>query len=290
MSGSPDSPAPSVRRLSAAMAALAARSDEIAACALEAASPLSDRFSKKENARTTDLSVAFMEAVAGTESTDDLVALRPEIARLQEHVTRANEAVAEHVRENPLVLTGFVNALATLFRLLLDADPTIRVAAGFGTEHKGVVRSVMTAFLTDLRQQLEASEGRRASRLARGTAALVNGLGTLINREVANTFAQYAEETRKELRTTRKEIIRAYQAGPESVETLSGPRSEEKRAQVRRVIVHLASSRTSVSIADACRATFAAVPGGYATAHELYVWCHRNEAKILRMVDELRLV
>ncbi len=277
-------------KLGEAIEAIVARSDAIAALAVDAEKQLSAAFSKKENVHTTEISIAFMEAVAGTSSIDDIRALKPEIVRLRDQVLASTEAVADRVRDNPLVLSGFVNGLQTLFRLLLDADPTIRVVAGFAAEHKSVVRSVFMAFLTDLRHQLVLSEGVRGNRLAEGAESLVNGLGTLLSRRMTSTLERYAETTRKEMRSTKKELLRAYQSGGESVETLSGPRSEEKREQVRKVILHIASSKTPVMISDACNATFRPVKGGYSSAHELYVWCHRNEAKILRMVDELRLV
>ena len=276
-------------KLGEAIDALVARSDAIAALAMESGKTLSSAFSKKENVYTTDLSIAFMEAVAATASIDDIRALAPKIECLRDHVLASNEVVADRICDNPLVLSGFVNGLQTLFRLLLDADPTIRVVAGFASEHKGVVRSILMAFLTDLRHQLESSEGVRPNRLAEGAESIVNGLGTLLSRRMTSTLEQYAETTRKEMRSTKKELLRAYQSSAESVETLSGPRSEEKRDQVRQVIFHIASSACPVTIADACKATFRFVEGGYSTVHELYVWCHRNEAKILRMVDELRL-
>ena len=277
-------------KLGEAIDALVARSDAIASLAMDAGKTLSSAFSKKENVYTTDISIAFMEAVAATSSIDDIRALAPKIECLRDHVLASNEVVADRICDNPLILSGFVNGLQTLFCLLLDGDPTIRVVAGFATEHKGVVRSVFLAFLTDLRHQLESSEGVRTNRLTQGTESLVNGLGTLLSRRMTSTFERYAETTRKEMRSTKKELLRAYQSGGESVETLSGPRSEEKREQVRKVILHIATSKTPVTIADACNATFGSVIGGYSSAHELYVWCHRNEAKILRMVDELRLV
>ena len=277
-------------KLDEAIEVLVARSDAIAALAVDADKSLSTAFSKKENVYMTDISIAFMEAIAGTSSIDDIRALKPQIERLRDHVQASNEAVADRIRDNPLMLSGFVNGLQTLFRLLLEADPTIRVVAGFAAEHKGVVRSVFMAFLTDLRHQLESSEGTRTNRLTQGAESLVNGLGTLLSRRMTSTLERYAETTRKEMRSTKKELLRAYLSGGESVETLSGPRSEEKREQVRKVILYITSSKTPVTIADACNATFRPVEGGYSSAHELYVWCHRNEAKILRMVDELRLV
>lgn len=276
-------------KLGEAIDALVARSDAIASLAMDAGKTLSSAFSKKENVYTTDISIAFMEAVAATSSIDDIRALAPKIECLRDHVLASNEVVADRICDNPLILSGFVNGLQTLFRLLLDADPTIRVVAGFASEHKGVVRSILMAFLTDLRHQLESSEGMRPNRLAEGAESIVNGLGTLLSHRMTSTLERYAETTRKEMRSTKKELLRAYQSSAESVETLSGPRSEEKRDQVRQVILHIASSARPVTIADACKATFRFVEGGYSTAHELYVWCHRNEAKILRMVDDLRL-
>jgi len=277
------------RRLIDAIESLIARSDAIAALAVDGDKPLSEAFSKKENVYTADIGIAFMEAVAATPSIDDIRALKPEIERLRDHVLSSIEVVSDRICDNPLVLSGFVNGLQTIFRLLLEADPTIRVVAGFASEHRGVVRSVFMAFLTDIRHQLESSEGVRPSRLARGAESLVNGLGTLLSRRMTSTLEQYVETTRKEMRSTKKELLRAYQSGGESVETLSGPRSEEKRDQVRKVILLIAASKRPMTVADACRATFRAVDGGYSSAHELYVWCHRNEAKILRIVDDLRL-
>lgn len=279
----------SASRLKAATEALIARSDEIKALADDPEARVSEIFSRKEIAVTCSLSIDFMLAVAETKSIDDIRVLRSTMEDLQDHVIASDEAVADRIQENPLVITGLMNAEQTLFRMLIEADPTIRVGAGFAKDHVVIVRSVFTAVLTDIRHQLEVHEGARPGRLARMSAAVTNGLGSLINRKVAATFARYAEETKKEVRATKKELMKAYQSSGESVETLSGPRTPEKRDQVRKVIIHIASAEHPVEIADACNATFKSVPGGYSTAHDLYVWCHRNEAKIMRLVDDLRL-
>lgn len=184
----------SAERISAACEGIVKRSDEIVALAETPGAELSRIFSRKEIRVTNEICCELALAVADSASVDDLAANRANFARMRVHVMEANEALAERMVTNPQTMSAIVNAENTLIGLLAAADPTVRLMAGFAKKFLPVVKSVLTAFFTDIRVQLEADEGRGPG----GIWRLVNGsladlVGKKVLSELAKVFMQYGE-------------------------------------------------------------------------------------------------
>ena len=113
---------------------------------------------------TNDICCELVLAVAESSSSDDLAANRANFERMRAHVMEANETLAERMLTNPQTMSSIVNAESTIMDLLSSADPTVRLMAGFAKKFFPVVKSTLTAFFTDVRLQLEASEGREIGR------------------------------------------------------------------------------------------------------------------------------
>ena len=154
-------------RIAEACLGIIRRSDQIVALAETPDAELSRIFSGKEIRVTNGICCELALAVADSESVDDLAANRENFERMREHVMAANEALAERTTANPQTMSTIMNAEDTLINLLVAADPTVRLMAGFAKKYLGVVKSTMTAFYTDLRLQLETAEGKRGGRVGR---------------------------------------------------------------------------------------------------------------------------
>ena len=154
-------------RIAEACRGIVRRSDEIVTLAATPDAKLSRIFSRKEIAITNRICCELALAVADSESVADLVANRESFEEMRRHVTAANEALALRTTANPQTMSSIMNAEDTLINLLVAADPTVRLMAGFAKKYLGVVKSTLTAFFTDLRLQLEAGEGKRGSRVGR---------------------------------------------------------------------------------------------------------------------------
>lgn len=279
----------SVRRLALAAESAIVRCEDVLACAEDPTARLSTLFSLREIGITSDVCMGFLMAVAETESTADFTAIRELLERLRDKTMEANAVVAQRVADNPYMMTGITGCFETMFRLMLAGNPMIRVVAGLLKGFPWVMRSVLMAVFTDLRQQLESHEGLRMGRDARMQSLLFRSLEERFGACLVSTVGRYAEETKREIRMTRKDVLRAYRSGDDVLGTLTGPRQAEKRDQVRAVVTAMAASKRPLSISEACRTTFQPIEGGYSTVHELYVWCHRNEDKVLRLVDDCRM-
>ena len=154
-------------RIAEACRGIVRRSDQIVALAETPDAELSRIFSRKEIGVTNGICCELALAVADSESVDDLAANRENFERMRERVMAANEALAERTTANPQTMSTIMNAEDTLINLLVAADPTVRLMAGFAKKYLGVVKSTMTAFYTDLRLQLETAEGKRGGRVGR---------------------------------------------------------------------------------------------------------------------------
>lgn len=187
-------------RIAAACEGIIRRCDEVVACADVAGSAFSKMFSRQEIRMTNDICCELVLAVAESSSSDDLAANRANFERMRAHVMEANETLAERMLTNPQTMSSIVNAESTIMDLLSSADPTVRLMAGFAKKFLPVVKSTLTAFFTDIRLQLEASEGRDKG----GVWNLVHGslaelIGKRVMSECSRMFAKYgdAKDVRK---------------------------------------------------------------------------------------------
>lgn len=143
---------PAAERIAEACLGIIRRSDQIVALAETPDAELSRIFSGKEIRVTSGICCELALAVADSESVVDLAANRENFERMRGHVMAANEALAERTTVNPQTMSAIMNAEDTLINLLVAADPTVRLMAGFAKKYLGVVKSTLTAFFTDLRK------------------------------------------------------------------------------------------------------------------------------------------
>ena len=148
-------------RIAEACRGIVRRSDQIVALAEKPGAELSRIFSRREIRVTNGICCELALAVADSESVDDLAANRENFERMRRHVMAANEALTEHMLTNRQTMCSIVNAENTLINLLVAADPTVRLMAGFAKTFLPIVKSVLTAFFTDIRLRLEAEEDKR---------------------------------------------------------------------------------------------------------------------------------
>ena len=191
---------PAAARIAAACEGVVRRCHAFVACAESKGSELSKMFSRKEIRVTNDICCELVLAVAESQSVDDLAANGTNFERMRAHVIEVNEMLAERTLSNPQTMSSFMNAESTLIDLLASADPTVRLMAGFAKKFLPVVKSTLTAFFTDIRLQLEASEGRTDCglwRLVHGS--LADLIGRKVMSECSRLFAQYgtAKNARK---------------------------------------------------------------------------------------------
>lgn len=195
-------------RIAAACEGVIRRCEEIVACAEGDGGELSRMFSRREIRVTNDICCELLLAVAESSSVDDLAANAANFERLRAYVMEANETLAERTLSNPQTMCSFMNAESTAIDLLASADPTVRLMAGFAKRFLPVVKSVLTAFLTDIRLQLEVCEGRERGgiwRLVHGS--LADLVGKKVMAECSKLFAQYGES-----KNVRKGIIAFLQS------------------------------------------------------------------------------
>ncbi len=166
------------------------RSDEIVACS-DGGGLTSGLFSRKEIRVTNGICCELALAVADSGSGDGLIASREMFERMREHVMEANDALAEHMLTNQRVMNSIINVESTLINLLVAADPTVRLMAGFAKKFLPLVKSVLTAFFTDIRIQLEADEGGKRSHKLLG--ALSAPVGALVLRECERLLRRYGD-------------------------------------------------------------------------------------------------
>lgn len=273
--------------LATALEAIGIRSDEITA-AMAGTCP-GAVFAHSEREKTWRINAALLKALAGMNSAEELPAFRELIARVEKRVYAADKAVAARIGGSPHVVAGFINAQKTFFRLLKDGDPTMRVLAGAAVDHLGTVRSIILGMYAEIHHQLQLAEGIHPNPLLRGVEKVVSGLGGLLGQQIAETFERYADASTKEMTTTRKALVKAYQTGSVVIENFKGPRTREKREQVCAVMQYLAKAPGPLDLHAASKAVFVPTKNGYATAHDLYLWCHRNGATVRTIVNDLRL-
>ena len=190
-------------RIAAACEGIVKRSDEIVALSERQGAALSRIFSRKEIRVTNEICCELALAVADSASVDDLVANRENFERMRAHVAEANETLAERMTANPQTMSAIMNAEDTLIDLLVAADPTVRLLAGFAKKFLPILKSALTAFFTDIRVQLELGERKGPGGIWRiFGGSLAELVGKRVVSEFAEVFARYGTP-----RDDRKSII-----------------------------------------------------------------------------------
>ena len=190
-------------RIAEACQGIIRRSDQIVAMAETPDAELSRIFSRKEIQVTNGICCELALAVADSESVDDLAENRENFERMRRHVMAANEALAERTSANPQTMSSIMNAEDTLIDLLVAADPTVRLMAGFAKKHMSVVKSTLTAFYTDLRLQLATAEGKGGGRVGRIVKDVLSApVGSLFLLGEGGLLERYGDE-----RFARKRVI-----------------------------------------------------------------------------------
>lgn len=181
----------SVRRIAAACEGIVLRSDEIVRLAEDGDVALSTIFAKRETRVTNEICCELLLSVAESESVADLAANRANFEKMRTHIMNANDVLVARTRINPQTMSSIMNAEDTLVDLLVAADPTVRLMAGFAKQHLGIVKSVLTSFFTDIWLQLEAGGGLSWGRRLRG--ALSAPVGAIVRKGSEDLLAKYGD-------------------------------------------------------------------------------------------------
>ena len=266
----------SAERIAEACRGIVRRSDQVVALAETPGAGLSRIFSRKEIGVTNGISCELLLAVADSESVDDLAANRENFERMREHVMAANDALAARTLVNPQTMSTIMNAEDTLINLLVAADPSVRLMAGFAKKYLGVVKSTLTAFYTDLRLQLATAEGKGGGRVGRIVRETLSApVGSLFLLREGGLLERYgdARYARRGVIAFVREVYRA---------------SDPKTRSWRKTIHYLRTSRDK-SCADIRKTVAGFVkPGKDALEKAWKSIC--QQAKVLdeRLIDEER--
>ena len=183
----------SVRRIAAACEGLVRRCRGIVRAAESGDKALAALFAKREIRATNEICCELLLAVAESSSVDDLAANRANFMRLRTRVMEANDMLVVRTQANPQTMSSIMNAEDTFIDLLVSADPTVRLVAGFARQNLGLVKSVLTSFFTDLGLQLAANCGEGTSWGRRLCSALSAPVGALVRKRGEGLLAQYGD-------------------------------------------------------------------------------------------------
>ena len=181
----------SVRRIAAACANVARRSDEVVRRADAGDAALAALFAKKEIRVTNEICCELLLAIAESGSVADLAANRKNFERMRAHVMDANDMLVVRAQANPQTMSSIMNAEDTLVDLLVAADPTARLMAGFVKQHLGIVKSVLTSFFTDIGLQLSSGGGSSLGRHLR--SALSAPVGKIVRKGSEGLLVRYGD-------------------------------------------------------------------------------------------------
>lgn len=183
----------SVRRIADACANVTRRSDEVVRCADAGNAALAALFAKKQIRVTNEICCELLLAIAESKSVDDLAANRANFERMRRRVMDANDVLVANTQMNPQTMSSIMNAEDTLIDLLVAADPTVRLAAGFAQRYLSVVKSVLTSFFTDIAVQLGA-HGSVSALGRRLCGALSAPVGAVVRRGSEDLLEQYGDD------------------------------------------------------------------------------------------------
>ena len=147
-----------IKRIEAAANEVCKRCDEITAHAADPTKLLSECFTLARAVGFNEACGRFLTAIAECASNEDIIAARPTLERMKEHVMRANQKIGLRLGDNRDLLDGIICCEETFFKLLVEGDPTMRIIAKFAAAHLTFIRIVLTAALNNVRKQLETIE------------------------------------------------------------------------------------------------------------------------------------
>lgn len=196
----------SVRRIKSACKDIIRRSDAIKSASDDPEGKPSLFFAGKELRVTIDTCCALLHAVADSSSAADLEACHDDFAKMREHTVAANNSVLRRTHDNPHAINALLNGEATLYTMLLSADPTVRLIAGIAKQNIGIVKDLLLSTFTDIRLQLEGPEAPMKERLDRVLVTLKDPLAALIIAKSVKLLRRYGREDAPI--TSKREVVR----------------------------------------------------------------------------------
>ena len=140
--------------------AICAHCDEIIVRSETPDTALSECFALARTIKITEACVNFILAIAQCKSDAEIKAARRTLSKMQDRVILANRRIASRLGDEQDVLTALTSCEETLFRLMDEGDPTVRILAKLATSHTALIRIVLTAALSSIRKHLESIERR----------------------------------------------------------------------------------------------------------------------------------
>ena len=184
----------SIRRIKEACKQIIRRSDEIRAASDDPNGKPSQFFAGEGLRVTIDTCCELLDAVTDSTSAADLEACHDDFDEMREHTVTANTSVLRRTYANPHAVNALLNGEATLYSLLLAADPTIRLLAGFAKLHIGIVKDVLLSTFTDIRLQLEGPEEPMKERINRALIVMKDPVAAMIIAKSAKLLRRYGRE------------------------------------------------------------------------------------------------
>ena len=146
--------------IEAAAKAICAQCDEIIVRSETPDAALSECFALARAIKITEACVNFILALAQCKSDAEIPSARRTLSKMRDRVVLANRRIAARLGDEQDVLTAITSCEETLFRLMDEGDPTVRILAKQAASHTALIRIVLTAALSSIRKHLESIERR----------------------------------------------------------------------------------------------------------------------------------
>jgi len=279
--------------LKAAAEALILRSLQItAACNLSEAET-EKIFSPKNIHLTTNLCLAFMEAVANIPSAAALCKYQGLFNEMESSIMTANAALAQRTHEDLRIIKSICSSEKTLFHLLRKGDALILIFAVGGQKFKSVVRTILNTIFTQIHYQLTFNRSPQPDCIKKALRLYMNPLASLVAEKIKPILAESGEKLEAslahEMKTLSRDLRRSYRNATDSIISITGPRTDGKCQQIEAAVVFAAKQKRPMKLHDICLKSFFETAGGYKSAHSVESWCRDNEDRFWRYVNEVRL-
>lgn len=147
-------------KIESAARAICAHCDEIIVQSEDPGAALSECFALARAIKISETCVNFIYAIAQCKPGAEVKAARRALSRTRDRVALANRRIASRLGDEQDILTALTSCEETLFKLLDEGDPTVRILARLATSHTALIRIVLTAALSSIRKRLESIERR----------------------------------------------------------------------------------------------------------------------------------